>query len=122
MIDQSFLNSVVARIVANYEPDRVLLFGSQARNSVNEASDIDLLIIKHTTVPMWRRGRNVQALFANSPVKLDLLFYTPKEIEEERARPHSFVNMALASAQVLYSRTTTLGVLAESINPKPPEG
>jgi predicted nucleotidyltransferase len=107
MINENFLKSVVDRIVANYEPEQILLFGSQAKNSANEASDVDLLIIKNTTLPKWRRGKNIKALFTNSPVKLDLLFYTTAEIEAERSQRFSFISSVFQSARIVYSRDKT---------------
>jgi predicted nucleotidyltransferase len=101
---QEYLKAVVARVVENYQPDRILLFGSQARNEAKDSSDFDLLIVKDSEVPRWRRGKNIQALFTFSPVKLDLIFMTPREIESERANPHSFISNVLDSAQLVYSR------------------
>ncbi len=108
MIGEDCLKSVTARIVANYEPEHVLLFGSQASKVATVTSDVDLLIIKNTTVPSWRRGKNIEALFANSPMKLDLLFYTMDEVDAERAQPNSFINAILKSARVIYSRSNTV--------------
>ncbi len=104
MIDERYLKGVVDRIVANYAPDRVLLFGSQAKNQADAGSDIDLLIVKPSSLSRPFRGKNVAALFANSPVKLDLLFYTPEELAEEEHDPLSFVSTILQSARVVYSR------------------
>jgi predicted nucleotidyltransferase len=109
MIGEDCLKSVTARIVANYEPEHVLLFGSQASNVATVTSDVDLLIIKNTTVPRWRRGKNIEALFANSPIKLDLLFYTMDEVDAERAQPDSFINAILRSARLIYSRPNSGG-------------
>jgi predicted nucleotidyltransferase len=106
MIDEGFLKEVVERIVANYEPEQILLFGSQARNSGTSASDIDILVVKNTSLPMWRRGKNIVALFERSRVRLDLLFCTPHEIRDEARRPNSFMSGILATARVLYSRKT----------------
>lgn len=51
------LDSVVRRIVAGYDPDRVILFGSGASGEAGEDSDIDLLIIKETDQrPIERRS------------------------------------------------------------------
>ncbi len=103
MIDDRYLNSLVERIVANYAPEKILLFGSQAKQQAGAGSDIDLLIIKSTSLPMGRRGRNVVALLADSPVKVDLLFYTPEEIRAECRDPLSFISSIMASARVIYA-------------------
>ena len=113
MMSEDFLRSMVARIVANCEPEQILLFGSQVTNSASDASDVDLLIIKSTPLPMWRRGRNIQALLVNSRVKFDLLFYTQEELEAERAHPHSFISSILKSARVVYSQSNAVRKIGE---------
>ena len=42
------LDRVVERIVTGYEPDRIILFGSQAREGSGSDGDIDLLIVKES--------------------------------------------------------------------------
>jgi predicted nucleotidyltransferase len=103
-MDDAFLKNAIDRIVASYAPEKIFLFGSRAKGEATAASDIDLLIVKETTVPRSRRGRNVQALLVNSPIKFDLLFYTAAEMEAERIRPFSFMARVLQSARVIYPR------------------
>jgi uncharacterized protein len=103
-MDDVLVKNAIDRIVAHCAPEKILLFGSRARDEASPASDIDLLIVKETTVPRGRRGRNIQALFANSPINFDLIFYTAAEIEAERVQLFSFMSRVLQSARVIYSR------------------
>ena len=43
------LNRIVEVIKRDYEPEKIILFGSLADGNVHEWSDIDLLILKKTT-------------------------------------------------------------------------
>lgn len=78
---------------------RVVLFGSLARQQVGLTTDVDLLIIWDTpldfverTVELYRRLRPRMAV--------DLLIYTPAEIQQ--AAPGSLAQRALAEGKVLY--------------------
>lgn len=78
---------------------RVVLFGSLARQQVGLTTDVDLLIIWDTplgfverTVELYRRLR--------PRVAVDLLVYTPAEIRQ--AAPGSLAQRALAEGKVLY--------------------
>ena len=54
------------------------LFGSAAKGSFSVHSDIDLLIVKDTTVPFTKRSIEFEDLF-DIFVRLDILVYTPSE-------------------------------------------
>ncbi len=78
---------------------RVVLFGSLVAGDPGLASDVDLLVVWDTplgflerTVDLYRRLR--------LQVPVDLLLYTPREMERMVDRP--FVRRALAEGQVLY--------------------
>ncbi|HSV09858.1 MAG TPA: nucleotidyltransferase domain-containing protein [Hanamia sp.] len=49
MVTINEIQIFVSEIVAEYEPEKVYLFGSYANNTATEDSDIDLFIIKNTT-------------------------------------------------------------------------
>ena len=42
------IDDVVERLVREYDPDRIILFGSRALGTATEDSDIDLLVVKET--------------------------------------------------------------------------
>lgn len=93
------LAAVVRRIVEGYGPvEKILLFGSAARGEQDEASDLDLIIIKHTTERFLRRLLAVPDL----PVAADVFVYTPEEFAEMQAQENPFVLTALRDAIVLY--------------------
>ena len=46
MISEKQIQAIVQRIVAGYQPDRIILFGSYAYGTPTEDSDLDLLVIK----------------------------------------------------------------------------
>ena len=56
VIDDTVLNEIVRRLVEAVDPDRIILFGSRARGDARPDSDIDLLIIKDTDQPSYRRA------------------------------------------------------------------
>lgn len=46
MVTEEQLQEIVRRIVAGYQPDRIILFGSYTYGTPTEDSDLDLLVIK----------------------------------------------------------------------------
>ncbi len=93
------VREVVQRIVTGYGPvEKILLFGSAARGEQDEASDLDLIIIKHTTDRFVQRLLSVPAL----PVAADVFVYTPEEFATMQEHENPFVLSALRDAIVLY--------------------
>lgn len=78
---------------------RVILFGSAAWGTPGLTSDLDLLVIWET--PLSFLERTIELYRQLKPgVPLDLLVYTPQELQQMRNRP--IVHRALQEGIVLY--------------------
>jgi predicted nucleotidyltransferase len=102
VIAEADVSRVVDAIVALYRPDRVFVFGSYAKGLLHEASDVDLLVIKPSKLPRFRRGRDLNALLSTVAIPVDVLFYTPEEVELEIADPYSMLSAIMPTAKRLY--------------------
>jgi uncharacterized protein len=72
------LAQILKTLTREYHPEKVILFGSMASGVVFEWSDLDLAIIKETSLPFLQRLKEV-ALLCRAPVGVDYLVYTPEE-------------------------------------------
>ncbi|HRQ37616.1 MAG TPA: nucleotidyltransferase domain-containing protein [Chloroflexota bacterium] len=98
------LKQIVSAIVAQYEPEKVILFGSLAQGKTSEWSDLDLVIIKDTPLPFTQRSKEV-ALLCPVWVGVDYLVYTPEEFDQMIAERNPFIlNEVLQKGKVLYER------------------
>lgn len=62
---------------------RIILFGSYARGTSDEKSDIDLVIVKKTVKRFFDRMAEFEVLYDLFPGKaIDLLVYNPEELED----------------------------------------
>lgn len=104
MISKAKISELVDKISQNYKPDRILLFGSYANGTANEDSDLDFIIIKQTSTPKHKRGREVRRFLLGSNVPIDLKIYTPSEFDSECILDYSFLNSAIKASEVLYER------------------
>ncbi|WP_420640893.1 nucleotidyltransferase domain-containing protein [Candidatus Leptofilum sp.] len=93
-------------IVREYQPDKIILFGSWARGNATNESDIDLLIIsdREKNLPRYKRGLDIRILLSQFASPKDILFYTHDDVERWRDVPQTFVNTVLTEGRVLYER------------------
>ena len=104
MIDSNKINEVVSRIANRFNPERIILFGSHASGNPDKDSDLDLLIIQETELPMHKRGLDIRLALIGTMIPMDLLVYTKTEFEEEKKNRYSFISSAIKNSKVLYER------------------
>jgi predicted nucleotidyltransferase len=103
---QHTLQELLDRIVQEYRPQKVILFGSYADGHAGPESDIDLLIIKDTSERFIDRWVAVRQILAdpNRKVPVDTLVLNPDEVSERRSRGDQFIEEILEKGQILYAR------------------
>jgi predicted nucleotidyltransferase len=99
------LATMISKLVVEYQPEKVMLFGSRARGDNRSDSDIDLLIIKNTSQKLLDRWTTVRRILSDPhrKIPLETLILTPKEIEDRLAVGDQFVAEIMATGKVLYA-------------------
>jgi predicted nucleotidyltransferase len=90
-----------ARAIAEeFQPDKIILFGSYAYGTPHNDSDVDLLVVMPT------RDRHAQAVRIlwrlAAPFPLDLLVRTPKDMAWRLKEGESFTTTIVTQGKVLY--------------------
>jgi predicted nucleotidyltransferase len=95
---------IVERIARYCKPEKIILFGSLSRGSENNASDIDLLIVKKSDKKRAFRTKEIfealRGLERSYP--LDPIVYTPEEISERLALGDYFIKEIIEQGKVMY--------------------
>lgn len=97
---------MVHRIVEQFAPLKIILFGSRGRGDHSPDSDVDLLVIlpeignNHRSACAIRR-----ALKDIQPVAKDIVVATPEDLAAYRDLPCYVFYTALQEGKVLYERT-----------------
>lgn len=68
-------------LTREYKSEKLILFGSAAQGEIHEWSDLDLVVVKRTDKPLLERIEEVLQL-VRPKVGLDVLVYTPEEMED----------------------------------------
>ena len=80
------LDRFVRVAVQVLKPLRIILYGSYARGTVGEWSDLDLVVVAATELPFYERSK-VILKEVRPKAGMDVLVYTPAEWEELGERP-----------------------------------
>jgi predicted nucleotidyltransferase len=104
MIDSNKIKEVVSRIATKFNPEKIILFGSHANGTPNNDSDLDLLIVQETDLPMHQRGFDIRMSLRSTMIPMDILIYTKDEFNSEKDNNFSFLNSAMKNSKVLYER------------------
>ncbi len=102
--DDNLVQAIVDRIVKTSHPEKIILFGSRARGDARAHSDFDVLVIKESSQPSYRRDAPLYVALADLPVEVDVLVYTPEEVAEWAQVPRAFVTTATREGKTVYER------------------
>jgi predicted nucleotidyltransferase len=101
---EPLLQTMVQRLLAAGQPQKIILFGSQARGQAGRDSDYDLLVIEDSSQPRYRRAVSYRRALKDLGTSKDILVWTPREIAEWKNVPNAFITTALREGRVLYER------------------
>lgn len=103
-VNDEVLSEVVRRIVEVAQPDKIILFGSAAREKMGPNSDLDLLVIKSGAN---HRGELTESIYMNLfgvGQAVDVIVVTPEDIERYRNTFCLVIEPALREGKVIYER------------------
>ncbi len=107
-VTERLLGEMVQAIVAEVDPEQVILFGSRARGDERENSDIDLIVVEAEPFgPERSRHKELVRLYhalAGFRVPADVLVYSHEDIDYWRDTLNHVLARALREGKVLYER------------------
>ena len=101
---QNAIRDMVRRIVKQFDPERIILFGSHARGEAGPDSDVDLLVVMH--VEGSRREKAIEIGVALHDLRLpkDIIVTTPEDFEWRREVVGTIERPAARDGKILYAR------------------
>ena len=101
---QDTIAEMVRRIVRQFAPEKIILFGSHARGTGGPDSDADLLVVMAVPGSKRKLAEEIDLALAGVGMPKDVIVVTPEEVERYRDIIGTIIYPAVHEGQVLYER------------------
>jgi len=108
---------VVKRLVRAFRPERIVLFGSWAKGTTHDRSDIDVLVIADLAGNPALHKRRARQLAGDSFPPMDFVFATPTEVAAAGAAKSLFLLSILGTGTTLYVRSHDVNNRSDDVHP-----
>lgn len=101
---RQIIKKIAEKIIREYQPEKIILFGSYVWGKPDKHSDIDLFIIKKTKDRHIDRSVTVREILEqeNGKIALNPIIYTPKETEHRIKLGDDFIKKIITKGIILY--------------------
>ena len=93
------------RLIRAFAPQQILLFGSWAKGTTHDRSDVDLLIVADLPGNASVHTRRARQLAADCFPRIDVVFATPGEVLSAQTAKSPFLASILGSSVVVYRKS-----------------
>ena len=105
MADANLIRAITKNIVDHFNPQRIILFGSHGRGEGGPESDLDLFIEMETDLRPPERAIAVSSLFGLRTWPLDIIVYTPEEVQRLKNVKGTLLSTIESEGKVLHARS-----------------
>jgi predicted nucleotidyltransferase len=101
---QAQLDRMVKRIVRQFDPEKIILFGSQARGDAEPDSDVDLLVVMDFEGSKLKKMVELRGTLDDIAIPVDILITTPEDFAWRKDIVGTIEWPAHREGKVLYAR------------------
>ncbi|MHB0946370.1 MAG: nucleotidyltransferase domain-containing protein [Sedimentisphaerales bacterium] len=106
MVSSNDINSFCRRIADTYDTEKIILFGSYAKDTATKDSDVDMLVVADIDLPPAKRYSAIRKLADGIDAAFDLVVRTPDEYNHWKSVLNNIVYFADKYGKVVYDRST----------------
>ena len=106
MVSEETIQEAARRLAEKFHPDRIILFGSYARGTADDYSDVDFMVITEAAKRANRHKMMAQMDGALRGLRIakDIIVLTPAEFEEDKEIPGTTARYVSQEGRLLYER------------------
>lgn len=100
---QKNIQETANKIAQEFQPDKIILFGSWAWGTPGQDSDVDLFVVKDAENTRQLAG-NIRGFLWESKEPLDIIVYKPENVDKSIDKGNFFIRNIVSNGKVLYER------------------
>lgn len=98
------IQQMVKRIVTQFHPEKIILFGSHARGQAGPDSDVDLLIVMPVEGSKRAKQVEIRAAVHDVHIAKDIIVSRPEEFQWRKDIVGTIERPAVREGRILYAR------------------
>jgi predicted nucleotidyltransferase len=98
------IDEIVRRVVRQFHPEKIILFGSHAKGTAGPDSDVDLLIIMPVSGSKREKQIEIGVALHDIRIPMDIIVTTPEEVERRKNLVGTVIRPALREGEIIYVR------------------
>jgi predicted nucleotidyltransferase len=105
MVSEETLAEITRRLVEGFHPDKIILFGSQARGTADERSDVDILVLCPISGNRLDLMLNMDRSLKGMLLARDIVILTDEEYKKDSKIPGTIARYASKEGKILYEKS-----------------
>ncbi len=103
MVDEKTIQGLTEQIAREFNPEKIILFGSRAEGTARADSDVDLLVILSFEGSSFRKSLDILNRL-NPRIPIDLIARRPDEAVRRYDQGDPLIREAFDRGKILYER------------------
>ncbi len=104
MLSNQLKAEIKKRLLSKFDIEKIILFGSQARGTANDKSDVDLLLIGEVKYDRYQMMTDILRSLGKMKYAFDVIILTSDEFEEHKDIPGTVARYAFKEGKIIYER------------------
>ena len=104
MLTEETKTEIKKRLLSKYELKKIILFGSQARGTADERSDVDLLVIADLAEDKFEVMDTLRNALSPINLAFDIVVLTQEEFEKDKKYPGTLSRYVSKEGILIYEQ------------------
>ncbi len=104
MLSNDTITFIKSRLLENFNLNKIILFGSQARNEADNRSDVDLLVLTSEIINRRKLMLEIDRKLKGLGYARDIVILKDEEYERDKFIPGTIASYAYLEGKILYER------------------